>query len=106
MMGDMELEQEETGVDGKEETKVAREAVVQKEAKEKEEAVEPCPGDVVRRGRDIDGAARTGQDPPVQAGRQESIMGAAEGRYWWQTWGKRCSTAQSPGKGRAATRTV
>ena len=66
-----------------------------KEAKEvedkaaKAEAVEAAHhplGDEERRGRRSDGAARTGQDPPVQAGRQESTMGTAEGREAARTW--------------------
>ena len=43
-------------------------------------------GDEERQGRRSDEAARTWQDPPVQAGRQESTMGTAEGREAARTW--------------------
>ena len=36
--------------------------------------------------RDNDGAARAGQDPPVQAGRQESNNGKARQRHHGQRW--------------------
>ena len=56
------------------------EEVVDQEAKDKEsEAAAHHLGDeVIPEGND--GAARTGQDPPVQAGRQESTKEEAEGR--------------------------
>ena len=41
-----------------------------------------------------DGAARTGQDPPVQAGRRESTMEAPEGWEAETKWGTRRAVQQ------------
>ena len=103
MTEDMAEEREETG-----DARETREAVTEEEQEErhKEVAVEPCLGDEEKPESGNDGAARTGQDPPVQAGRQESNMGAAEGRYWRRAEKKRSSVAWSLGKGRAATQNV